>query len=61
MDETKPFKSSLTESNEEQISEYLDSNPNFLEKYVVANIDVVTLEKWVMLKGGFVKKGHAGE
>ena len=31
-----------------QITTFLDSNPEFLENYVMANVDLETLERWTI-------------
>lgn len=37
-------------AGQEQITQYLDSNPDFLENYVCANVDLETIERWVIRK-----------
>ena len=39
-----------TRAGQEQVSAYLTSNPGFLESYVLDNVDLETLERWVIRK-----------
>ena len=40
--------SRIRTGQEQQIAAYLSSNPNFLEKYVLKNVDLETLERWTI-------------
>ena len=50
-----------TRAGQEQISSYLASNPDFLEKYVIANVDLETVERWVIRKARNAQKGNGGK
>ena len=39
-----------TRAGQEQVTAYLSSNPTFLENYVLENVDLETLERWVIRK-----------
>ena len=34
--------------HEKQIASFLTSNPDFLERYVLRNVDLETLERWTI-------------
>ena len=45
--------------HEQQIAAYLASNPNFLEKYVLRNIDLDTLERWTIRRARNLQNQNA--
>ncbi len=49
-----------TKAGQQQITQYLDSNPDFLEAYVGSNVDLETLEKWIIRKGRTYQKENGG-
>ena len=50
-----------TKAGQEQITAYLESNPEFLENYVISNVDFQTVERWVIRKARDVQKGTGGK
>ena len=50
-----------TKAGQEQIAAYLDSNPEFLENYVIANVDLETVERWVIRKARSAQRGNGGK
>ena len=50
-----------TKAGQEQIAAYLESNPEFLENYVISNVDFQTVERWVIRKARDVQKGTGGK
>ena len=45
--------------HEQQIAAYLSSNPNFLEKYVLRNVDLDTLERWTIRRARNLQNQNA--
>jgi hypothetical protein len=39
-----------TRAGQQQVASYLSSNPEFLENYVLSNVDLETLERWTIRK-----------
>jgi hypothetical protein len=39
---------SVNSKKSHQITTFLDSNPEFLENYVMSNVDLETLERWTI-------------
>ena len=50
-----------TKAGQQQVASYLASNPEFLENYVVQNVDLETLERWVIRKARSVQKENGGK
>ena len=50
-----------TKAGQEQITAYLDSNPEFLENYVISNVDLETVERWVIRKARNAQRGNGGK
>ena len=50
-----------TKAGQEQIAAYLDSNPEFLENYVISNVDLETVERWVIRKARSAQRGSGGK
>ena len=50
-----------TKAGQEQITAYLESNPEFLENYVISNVDFQTVERWVIRKARDAQKGTGGK
>lgn len=49
-----------TRAGQEQITQYLSSNPEFLENYVLSNVDLETVERWVIRKARNIQKENGG-
>ena len=47
-------------AGQQQITSYLASNPEFLENYVLTNVDVETLERWIIRKARSMQKEQGG-
>ena len=47
-------------AGQQQMTSYLESNPEFLENYVLANVDLETLERWIIRKARNLQKEHGG-
>uniref|UniRef100_A0AAR5Q408 3',5'-cyclic-GMP phosphodiesterase n=1 Tax=Dendroctonus ponderosae TaxID=77166 RepID=A0AAR5Q408_DENPD len=43
-------------ASEEQVAEYLAAHPDFLEKFVIAQVDIEQLERWIIRKSQQLKK-----
>ena len=50
-------------AGQQQVAAYLNSNPGFLEQYVLNNVDLETLERWMIrrAKTGQQKNENGGE
>ena len=47
--------------NEKQIASFLTSNPDFLERYVLRNVDLETLERWTIRRASQQKNRNPGK
>ena len=49
-------------TKQQQVSAYLASHPDFLENYVMNNVDMETMERWTIRKARqFNNKGNGGK
>ena len=46
-----------TKAGQQQVASYLGSNPDFLENYVINNVDLETVERWVIRKARSTQNG----
>lgn len=47
-----------TRAGQQQVTSYLESNPEFLENYVLNHVDLETLERWTIRKARHIQKGN---
>ena len=45
--------------NDRQVASYLAANPDFLERYVLRNVDVETLERWTIRRARLLQNHKA--
>ena len=50
----------MAKGGSEQVTEYLSANPDFLESFVINNVDLETVERWVIRKARLQQKDNKG-